>query len=305
VNVYLLRLDPHLPWQPAALEAARRAMYDGFRSAVGASPLHSHFGVVVDSRSATILRDAIAQGFRTVCTVDSIARSEPDAGGSDECLVNPFACDATYWRVVIRLNPTDESGLTARQLARLRRLSDDLRRPFGPRLLGDLVVPPTHWQLAHGIRAFDRELLPDLTSRAIAWLSDAGVAPDVWAIEGFEQREAYEQVVAVATRPGETVGCLVRAAGHSDTTTFNLMTIGLATPGIRGVVLGPAPFWEPAVAWMKGRSTRSRAVAGVADQFRSWVDRLEAARTLRERNLRDDVPAEFRAGIDERADAAT
>ena len=27
-----------------------------------------------------------------------------------------------------------------------------------------------------------------------------------------------------------------------------------------------------------GRTTRARAVASVAEQFRSWVDRLEAAR---------------------------
>jgi myo-inositol catabolism protein IolC len=304
--VYLLRLDPHLPWQPAAVEAAKRAMYDGFRAAADGNPLRDQFGIIVDGRSTMILRDAIEQGFRTVCTVDSVG-SERDSDDSGECLVHPFACEATYWRVVVRFNPSDESGLTPRQLGRLQRLSAGLRRPFGPRLLCDLVVPPTEWQLMHGIRAFDRELLPELTSRAIAWLVDAGVAPELWAIEGLGHPADYERVVTIAMRHAHTVGCLIRAAGHSDATTFELMAVGQATPGICGVVLGPAPFWEPAIAWMTSRTTRSRAVGVVAEQFRSWVDRLEAARTrpLPEPNGPGETPGALRLGIAERADAGS
>jgi hypothetical protein len=189
-------------------------------------------------------------------------------------------------------------------VSRLRQLSAQLRQPFGPRLLCDLIVPPTHWQLAHGIQAFDRELLPELTGRAMAWLVDAGVTPDVWTIEGFEHPSAYERVLAIAARE-RNAGCLVRAAGHSDVTTFNLMAVGLATPGTRGVVLGPAPFWEPAVAWMMGRTTRSRAVAAVAEQFRSWVDRLAAACALPPGALLNRHLDVLRDGIHGRVDAET
>ena len=277
--VYLLRLDPHVPWQPAAVEAAKRAVYDGFCAVAERGPSAGHFGVIVDARSTLILRDAIAHGFRTACTVGSVGNLDKEHG--DESTVDPAAGEATYWRVIVRFNPVEEGGLTPGQLARLRRLCETLNRPSGPRLICDLVVPPTQWQLAHGIRAFDRDLLPHLTSSALAWLGNAGVAPALWAIEGFAQQRDYERVLDVAMRVEQTLGCLVRAAGHSDATTFNLMTVGLSTPGIVGVVLGPAPFWEHVVKWMMGRTTRARAVAAVAEEFRGWVGRLEATRTLR------------------------
>src|SRR5215212_9645619 len=119
--VYLLRLDPHLPWRPAAVEAAERAVYDGFCAAAEIGPGPRHFGVIVDDRSTVILRDAIAQGFQTVCTVGSIGKPDVDERDDDEHVVHPLAGLATYWRVVVRFNPADESGLSARHLTRLRR----------------------------------------------------------------------------------------------------------------------------------------------------------------------------------------
>jgi hypothetical protein len=302
--VYLLRLDPHLPWQPAAVEAAKRAMYDGFRAAVEGSATRSRFGIIVDARSMMVLRDAAAEGFCTVCTVPSIRSGRGETGTRHERPMDPSACAATYWRVVVRFNPTDDGGLTDVDLARLRRLSDDLRQGFGPRLLCDLVVAPTQWQLSHGIERFDRELLPGLTALAIDRLIDAGIVPALWTIEGVEQPSAYERIVAAAMCRPETAGCLVRAAGHSDTTTFRLMATGLATLGILGVVLGPAPFWEPAIAWMTGRSTRARAIAAIAEQFQSWIDRLEAARA-RTLTPHGDTAHPFGVGNDERVDAGT
>jgi myo-inositol catabolism protein IolC len=277
--LYLLRLDPHLPWQPAAVEAATRAAYDGFRAAAAEVPGDAQLGIVVDEQSRVILRDANAAGFRTVCTVGPVDDLALDTEGADTDAVHVGACEATYWRVIVRFNPDNDGVLTARQVARLQRLSGELLRQAGPRLICDLVVAPTQWQLAHGIRAFDLELLPQLTRDAMAWLVGEGVAPELWAIEGLHDPIEYEKILAVAKGHENTAGCLVRAAGHSDATTFDLMTVGLSCAGVAGVVLGPAPFWQPVESWMLGRTTRARAVAAVAEQFRTWVTRLDESRS--------------------------
>lgn len=276
--MYWLRIDPHLPWQPAAVEAAKRAAYDGFRIAAEVGPRPGRFGVIVDARSTVILRDAAAQGFATACTIGFVDNLNQDGADVDDGVLEAAAREAAYWRVVVRFNPDDDQSPTPRQIARLRRLSRMLASPAGPRLICDLVVPPTLPQLARGILDFDRQLLPPLTTRAVAWLEDAGVSPELWVVEGFADQADYEHVVAEATRVPDCRGCLVRAAGHSEATTFGLMAVGLATPGIAGVVLGPAPFWEPVAAWMMGRTTRGRAVAGLAAQFRNWIERLDATR---------------------------
>src|SRR5918993_3769341 len=177
--VYLLRLDPRLPWQPAAVEAAKRAVYQGFRVGTAGLGLAGHVGIVVDELSTPLLLDARADGFTTVCTVGAVGDADFDSEAGDELSVHCRAVEAAYWRVTVRFNP-DGSELTPRQVARLRHLSAALLARPQPRLICDLVVPPTQWQLARGIRAFDRELLPDLTRTAIARLIDAGVTPDIW-----------------------------------------------------------------------------------------------------------------------------
>jgi hypothetical protein len=283
--VYLLRLDPHVPWRPAAVEAAKRALYDGFRlgaadlAGAGELPEGEKLGIIVDQTSADILHDAISLGFVSACTVGPIGDAVFEGEEGDEFALHPVASGASYWRVAIRFNPDDGPGLNPRQVRRLRRLSEALLETAAPRLICDLIVPPTQWQLARGIRAFDRELLPRLTSRAIAWLVDAGIGPDLWVTEGFERQQDYERVLAAAMGAANTVGCLVRAAGHSDARTSDLMSVGLSTPGVAGIVLGPAPFWEPVTSWIHERTRRARGVAAVAEQFRAWVTRLEAGRT--------------------------
>ena len=275
--MYLLPLTQQVPWHLAAITAAKWAVYEGFRAAIADAGLPpGDAGIIADERSgAPILLDAATQGLMTVCTVGRAS----DAG-FDGVAGHASTCEVTYWKTVVSYNPDGDGAFNQRQASRLTWMSDRLRRRPRPRLMCDLVVPPTEPQLTSGIRAYGRMLLPGLTERAIAELLDAGVDPDVWVIEGFERQEQYRDVVATTARNGRPAACVVRAAGHGDSTTRELMAVGLAVRGVVGVVLPRAPFWEPAVAWMSGRTTRSVAVAMVRAQVWAWLSALEAPATF-------------------------
>jgi myo-inositol catabolism protein IolC len=276
--MFLLPLDRRAPWPRGAIAAAKQAVYEGFVKAVtGAGLPPNHGGVIVDEQSgALILRDACARGFVTACAIKQV--TEPGFDGADDIAeAHLDRCDATYWRVVVRYNPEGDPGANASQADWVRRLCDALRRRAGPRLMCDLVLLPTQQQIALGIRAYDRDLLPGLTRRAMTELMDAGVEPDVWIIEGFERCDDYARVMEVVAARGPRIGCLVRAAGHGSDSTRERMAAGLSVPGVVGVVLGPQQFWEPASSWVCGGTSRTAAVATVASEFQTWIAQLAVA----------------------------
>jgi myo-inositol catabolism protein IolC len=276
--MFLLVLDRRAPWPAGALAAAKQAVYEGFVRAVTDARLPpEHGGISVDEQSgALILRDASARGFVTACAIKPVEESGTERSG-DLLTDHLDRCDAAYWRVVVRYNPEGDAVANAAQASWVRRLCEALRRRGGPRLMCDLVLLPTQQQIALGIRAYDRDVLPVLTRRAISELRDAGVEPDVWIIEGFERRDAYARVMEVVGAGRSAASCLVRAAGHGSDSTRERMIAGLSVPGVGGVVLGPQRFWEPAAAWVCGGTSRAVAVATVASEFQSWISQLEFA----------------------------
>ena len=204
--MYLLPLTQQVPWHLAAIMAAKWAVYEGFRAAIADARLPpGDAGVIADERSgAPILLDAATHGLMTVCTVGRASDV-----GFDGVAVHASTCAATYWKTVVSYNPDGDGAFNERQASRLTWMSERLRHRPRPRLMCDLVVPPTGLQLTSGIRAYGRVMLPGLTERAIAGLLDAGVDPDVWVIEGFESHEQYRDVVATTARNGRprTVLC--------------------------------------------------------------------------------------------------
>jgi myo-inositol catabolism protein IolC len=268
----LMPLDQRALWQPAAVATAKRAIYDGFRAAAETLPPGT-VGVIADELTCSrVLRDAAARGFVTACAIGSIEDAGTEIGHGASAHARD--CYATYWKAIVRYNPGGVALHNARQVARARRLFEDVMRPAGVPLMCDLVVAPTASQIERGIRAFERDLLPGLTAKAVTELLDGGVTPDAWVIEGFERPHEYEQVVSAAGRGGRCPRCFVRAAGHSEVTTGRRMAVGLSVAGVIGVVFGRHGFWEPAAEWISGRSTRSAAVTAVASHLRSWVARL-------------------------------
>jgi hypothetical protein len=289
--MYYLPLDRRAPWPPAMVSACRRAVFDGFTRAMAASGLGPRQGGIIleGEADSSILREAAGRGFTTVCAIKAAGDPGFERDGGDDALeAHARSCAAAYWKVVLRYNPEGDRAANCRLASWLRRLGGSLRRRPGPRLMCDLVVPPTQRQIALGINSYDRNLLPALTTSAIEQLLAAGVEPDVWVIEGLQLRDDYLRVIEATTRGGRNARCLVRAAGHTNETTRELMAVGLSVPGVSGVVFGRAPFWEPAASWVRGRTSRPTAVAAVASQFQPWMSQLEAA--VAGRSSRSRIP---------------
>ena len=115
--------------------------------------------------------------------------------------------------------------------------------------------------------------------QAIHELQDSGVEANVWKIEGIEQKEDCEKVVAAARRAGrDKVGCIILGRHEDDHKVRQWLTTAAAVPGFIGFAVGRTTFWDPLVDYRAQKITRDAAVARIAASYRAWVDVFKNAK---------------------------
>lgn len=268
--------------QTVQIAAAKRVIYDGFRTAVAAGVPKDKAGILVDEQfGGAILRDAAAEGYTLACPAEKSGQDEFDFEYGEDFASHIETFQPTFCKVLVRYNPQSDGALNQRQAARLERLSRYLHDKTRSRFMFELLVPAEKVQLEglHGdTKAYDLELRPRLMVQAIEQLQDAQVEPDVWKIEGLDRREDCQEIVAAARRGGRTtVGCIILGRGENDTKVREWLTTAAAVPGFIGFAVGRTDFWEPLLAWRAKKTTREDAVAEIARRYRQFVDIFERA----------------------------
>jgi myo-inositol catabolism protein IolC len=269
--------------QTARIAAAKRVIYDGFKAAVAAGVPKERAGILVDEQfGGSILRDAAADGYAIASPAEKSGQEEFDFEYGEDFAAHIEAFHPTFCKVLVRYNPESDPALNRRQSARLRRLSQYLHDKGRSRFMFELLVPAEKEQLDRlrgDAKAYDAELRPRLMVQVIEELQDAQVEPDVWKVEGLDQREDCGKIVAAARRGGRTkVGCIILGRGEDDEKVSEWLTTAASVPGFIGFAVGRTDFWEPLIAWRTGKSTREAAVSEIARRYRHFVDVFERAR---------------------------
>jgi len=270
------------PDQTAQIAAAKRVIYDGFIAAIANGVAKEKAGILVDEQfGAAILHDASARGYATACPAEKSGQEEFDFEYGDDFAAHIESFRPTFCKVLVRYNPEGDQALNRRQSARLKRLSDYLHGSSQSLFMFELLVPPEKSQLDEfkgDKKAYDLDLRPSLMVQAIQDLQGAQVEPDVWKIEGLDQREDCAKVVSVARRDGrDDVGCIILGRGEDDKKVREWLATAASVPGFVGFAVGRTDFWEPLVGWLAKKITREDAVAEVARRYREFVDIFERA----------------------------
>lgn len=269
--------------QTAEIAAAKRVIYDAFTSAIRAGVPKDKAGILVDEQfGAAILRDARADGYSTACPAEKSGQDEFDFEYGEDFSKHIEAFQPTFSKVLVRYNPEGNRALNERQAGRLKRLSDYLHSGKSrSRFMFELLVPAEKAQLERfkgDKKAYDLELRPRLMAETIQELQDAGVEPDVWKIEGLEQREDCEAIVAAARRGGRNrVGCIILGRGEDDRKVREWLSTASGVTGFIGFAVGRTSFWDPLVNWRGEKITRDAAVAEIARRYQEFVEIFEAS----------------------------
>lgn len=81
---------------------------------------------------------------------------------------------------------------------------------------------------------------------AIKELQNAGVEPDVWKIEGLENREDCVKIAEVVKRDGRSdVGCILLGRGSNATRVVEWLRTAVSVPGFIGFAVGRNSFGIP------------------------------------------------------------
>jgi myo-inositol catabolism protein IolC len=266
--------------QTEEIARAKRVIYDGFLAALAGGVAKEKAGILVDEQfGAEILRDAASRNIITACPAEKSGQAEFEFEYGEDFGDHVEAFDPTFCKVLVRYNPQGDRALNQRQAARLKRLSDFLATRNRSRFMFELLVPPGKTQLEKfkgDKTAYDLQLRPHLMVEAIHDLREKGVDPDLWKVEGLDQREDCERVVAAA-RAGDrhNVGCIVLGRGEDQRKVREWLRIAADVPGFVGFAIGRTVFWEPLVAWRSKQATRDQTVAEIARRYRQFVDLFE------------------------------
>jgi 5-dehydro-2-deoxygluconokinase len=221
-----------------------------------------------------------AAGMSLAMPVEKSGQSEFDFEYGDQFGEHIERFDPDYSKVLVRYNPDGDPELNRRQADRLVTLSAWLAER-DRKFLFELLVPAEDEQLASvdgDAGRYDAELRPALMIRAIAELQDAGVEPAVWKIEGIDQREDCEKVVAQCRAGGrDHVVCVVLGRGASTTKVEQWLTSGAGVEGYIGFAIGRSIWGDPLAGFLDGDLSREQAAEQIADNYVHFVDTYQGA----------------------------
>jgi 5-dehydro-2-deoxygluconokinase len=270
----------------ARVPGAKTLIWDGFQKAVELGAPKEFSGVLVDGQyGPTVAREAKAGGYKLAMPVEKSGQAEFDFEYGDAFGEKIEEFDPHFTKVLVRYNPDGDAAMNARQIEKLRRLSEWLHEHHR-KYLFELLVPAEPAQLEQvggSEERYDAELRPELMMRAIHELQDGGVEADIWKIEGLDDREACREIAKIARREGrDRVSCVVLGRGASDEKVDEWLRAGAGVEGYIGFAIGRSIFAESVKAYAADPDgfDREAAVEKIARNYLRFIEVYEGAPTL-------------------------
>jgi 5-dehydro-2-deoxygluconokinase len=271
--------DP-TPEQTEMISDAKHLIFEGMQEAVKRGAEAGATGVLVDEQfGSDIPTRAREGGLKLAMPVEKSGQNEFDFEYGDDFGAHIERFDPDFSKVLVRLNPDDDSEMNERQLKRLKRLSDWLHE-HDRKFLFELLVPATDEQLAqvdNDTDRFDAELRPELMRRAIEMCQQLGIEVDIWKIEGVDEREDAA-MLAEQARSGEGregVTCVLLGRGASSDKVELWLRQAAPVDGFIGFAIGRSIWWDPLKGFLSKELERDAAASQIADNYLHFVEVYE------------------------------
>jgi myo-inositol catabolism protein IolC len=255
---------------------AKSVIFEGFLRALEDGAPREAAGMLVDEQfGAEMGRRARGEGLVLAMPVEKSGQDEFDFEYGEEFGAHIEEFDPTFSKVLVRYNPEGDRELNARQLVRLHRLTEWLHER-DRNFLFELLVPAEPGQLEAvdgDADRFDREVRPGLMLQTMRDLHEGGVEPDVWKIEGLDDREDCRALADLARSGGrDRVGCIVLGRGADDAAVERWLRAGAGVEGYIGFAIGRTIWWDALGGYLDGSTDRKEAAGRIAENYRHMID---------------------------------
>jgi myo-inositol catabolism protein IolC len=266
---------------PSAGEAeritdAKQVIFEGFLRALEEGAPRDAAGILVDEQYGEgVARRARNEGLIFAMPVEKSGQDEFDFEHGEEFGKHIEEFDPVFTKVLVRFNPHGDTEMNARQLIRLRELSEWLHER-DRRFLFELLVPAEPEQLEKvgaDEERYDREVRPGLMLETIESLQAGGVEPDVWKIEGLDAREDCQRVAALVRSNGrDRIACVVLGRGADESAVDHWLKQGAGVPGYVGFAIGRTIWWDPLKGYLDGSVARDDAAGRISQKYRRFIE---------------------------------
>jgi myo-inositol catabolism protein IolC len=262
---------------------AKSLIWEGFQRSVDEGAPKEYAGILVDAQyGPNVAREAKAGGYKLAMPVEKSGQHEFDFEYGDAFGEKIEEFDPDFSKVLVRYNPEGDTDLNKRQIVKLRHLSEWLHER-SRKFLFELLVPAEESQLAQvdgSDDRYDTELRPQLMLEAILQLQNGGVEPDIWKIEGIDDRESCREIAQLCRREGrDRVSCVVLGRGASDAKVDEWLRAAAGLEGYIGFAIGRSIFAESVKAYAVDPEgfDRDAAITKISSNYRRFIDVYEGA----------------------------
>src|SRR4051795_10734679 len=267
--------------QTKVISDAKKLIFEGMEKAVERGVDPKSAGVLVDEQFGSDIPELAAKhGLSLTMPAEKSGQNEFDFDYGDDFPAHIEKYDLLATKVLVRFNPDGDAEMNKRQTERLKELADWLH-PHDRKFLFELLVPAEDDQLESvggDTDRYDAELRPDLMRRAILELQDAGVEPDIWKIEGVDERSDAEMLVETTRRGGrDGVVSVLLGRGASDAKVDHWLEQAAPVEGFVGFAIGRSIWWDALKGYLDGSLEREAASDKVADNYLRFIQVYEQA----------------------------
>jgi len=279
----LYHVETLSPEQDAEIREFKQIIYDAFVASVTTGGLKKEDGaILVDEQYGdAVLRNAKLDGYTTILTIEKSGGTGLEFAYGEDFAAHIERYKPDYTKILIRYNPDNPQESKQQQIEKLKIVSD-YSREHGYKFLLEPLIPATPEQLTkvnNDKNAYDVQLRPDLTVKMMQELQTAGVVVDIWKLEGFDAKEAYEKCVVQARSTGKTdVGIVVLGRGAGEETVDTWLRVGAGVDGVVGFAVGRTVFWDAIAAYHAKVANREETVKIISDNFTHFCKVFEEGR---------------------------